>query len=154
MPQLTLITQNVDGLHARAGSPDVVELHGNITRVKCSVEMVTVDTYPDTERVPPCPRCGAALRPDVVWFGEVLPASAVERAWDAAAQCDLFLSIGTSNLVEPAASLPWVAASRGALVGVVNTTVEGQRHGARIHHVAGKSGDVIPALLDAAWPDR
>lgn len=154
VPQLTLVTQNIDGLHARAGSPDVVELHGNITRVKCSAELVPVDDYPDTETAPPCPQCGAPLRPDVVWFGEVLPSDAVERAWDAAEQCDLFLSVGTSNLVEPAASLPWMAASQGALVGVVNTTEDGQRHGARIHHLAGRSGDVIPALLAAAWPDR
>lgn len=103
--------------------------------------------------MPCCPRCGAYLRPDVVWFGELLPVPALERAWAAAEDCDLFLSIGTSNLVEPAASLPWIAAARGGRVAVVNPSPEGQRTGPRIHHLAGPAGRVLPALLHAAWPE-
>lgn len=152
VPALTLVTQNVDGLHARAGSSDVIELHGNITRVKCATEDRVVAEFEDTDAVPRCPRCGGLLRPDVVWFGELLPFEAMERATVAARTCDVFLSVGTSNLVEPAASLPWTAARHGALVAVINPSEEGQHTGPRIHHLLGKAGDVLPALLDAAWP--
>lgn len=150
----TLITQNVDGLHRRAGSTDVVELHGNIGRVKCADCNRVADPFPDTEAIPSCERCGGPLRPDVVWFGELLPPEAIERAQTAARECDLFLSIGTSNIVEPAASLPWMAARSGAAVIVVNTSTEGQRTGPSIHYLLGPSGDVLPRLLDAAWPDQ
>jgi len=151
--RFTLITQNIDALHARAGNRDVVELHGNITRVRCSVENVVVPDFEDGDAVPTCPACGACLRPDVVWFGELLPMTALERAWAAARDADFFLSVGTSNLVEPAASLPWIAARSGALVVVVNPSDEGQQHGPTIHHLAGPAGQVLPALLAAAWPD-
>lgn len=86
-----------------------------------------MDDFADTDEPPPCPRCGAPLRPDVVWFGELLPEASLRRAWHAAERCELFLSVGTSNLVEPAASLPWMANAAGATV--------------------------LPALLKAAWPD-
>lgn len=148
----TLITQNVDGLHQRAGSTDVIELHGNIMRVKCSDCGQLVDPAPDQASVPQCDRCGGLLRPDVVWFGELLPPGALEQAHAAAAACDLFLSIGTSNLVEPAASIPWLAARRGTPVIVINTSVEGQRTGPSIHHLVGQAGTLLPALVDAAWP--
>ena len=153
VPRLTLVTQNIDSLHQRAGSREVIELHGNLGRVRCSREGVLVAEFPDTESVPGCPRCGAPLRPDVVWFGERLPVQALERAWAAALDCDVFLSVGTSNLVEPAASLPWIAAERGALVAVVNPSDQGQRAGSRIHHLAGPAGRVLPALQSAAWPE-
>lgn len=89
----------------------------------------------------------------MVWFGELLPAEALARAQEAARSCEVFLSIGTSNLVEPAASLPWIAARRGAEVIVVNTTMEGQAAGPRIHHLTGPAGRVLPELLRGAWPD-
>ena len=152
-PRFTLITQNVDGLHARAGSRDPIELHGNIATVSCFDQRHPAAEFPDTDAVPRCEICGSPLRPDVVWFGEMLPAGALERAQEAAQTCDLFLSVGTSNLVEPAASLPWLAAASGATVLVVNTSMEGQRSGARIHHLHGPSGRVLPELLRAAWPD-
>ncbi|MGH3119097.1 MAG: SIR2 family NAD-dependent protein deacylase, partial [Gaiellales bacterium] len=123
VPRFTLITQNVDGLHRRAGSRTVVELHGDITRVRCSREGTPMDTWvepPPGGDPPRCAGCGAYLRPDVVWFGEKLPATALQRAWAAAYDCDVFLAVGTSNLVEPAATLPWLAAARGATVAVVN----------------------------------
>lgn len=146
---VTLITQNVDGLHVRAGSREVIELHGNITRVKCSREHIVVEEFADTDELPFCPRCGAGLRPDVVWFGELLPAGALERAQDAARAADVFLSVGTSNIVEPAASLPWIAARAGATVIVVNLSDEGQRAGPGIHLLRGPSGVVLPELVGA-----
>jgi NAD-dependent deacetylase len=148
-----LVTQNVDGLHQRAGSPDVIELHGNLSRVKCFAEHHPAESFPDEETVPGCSRCGSLLRPDVVWFGESLPAAGLERAERAARDCEVFLSVGTSNLVEPAASLPWLAANAGALVIVVNPSSAGQRRGERIHHLAGPAGTILPELLRTAWPE-
>jgi NAD-dependent deacetylase len=153
VPHFTLITQNVDGLHRRAGSRDPVELHGSLMRARCSREGRVVESWEEPAESPPrCTECGAFLRPDVVWFGEMLPESALRRARDAALACEVFLSVGTSNLVEPAASLPWLAASAGATVIVVNTTLEGQRSGPGIHHLEGKAGDLLPDLVAAAWP--
>lgn len=151
VPNFRLVTQNVDGLHARAGAADPIELHGNIARVKCFDCGRRPATFDDGDRVPRCPDCDGLLRPDVVWFGELLPEVAMSRAHDAALSAEVFLSIGTSNLVEPAASLPWLAARHGATVIVVNTTDEGQRRGSRIHHILGRAGDVLPALVEAVW---
>jgi NAD-dependent deacetylase len=124
VPEFTLITQNVDGLHQRAGSRRVIELHGNITRTKCFEEDIAVTEWKETGDAPPrCPRCGGRLRPDVVWFGEALPAEAIESGLIASRRCDVFLSIGTSSLVHPAASLPFAAAERGATVVEINTAV-------------------------------
>ena len=157
VPDFTLITQNVDGLHALAGSPDVIELHGNLTRVKCFAAEHPAGDFAEAEArsdaVPRCGTCGSPLRPDVVWFGESLPVEALRRAEAAARSCAVFLSIGTSNLVEPAASLPWLAAAAGATVIVVNPSMEGQRSGTGIHHLAGPAGAMLPALLRAAWPE-
>ncbi len=154
-PRVTLITQNVDGLHRRAGSKVVVELHGDITRVRCSREGTPAETWvepPSGDPPPRCGGCGAYLRPDVVWFGETLPEQSLHRAWAAVYDCDVFLTVGTSNLVEPAASLPWLAAAQGATVAVVNTTMEGQWQGVGIHHLTGPAGEVLPRLFDAVWP--
>jgi NAD-dependent deacetylase len=153
VPRCTLVTQNIDGLHQKAGSAGVIELHGNILRSRCSREGVVVDEPASPERPPPCPRCGAPLRPDVVWFGEILPFDALSAAEEAARECDVLLSVGTSNLVYPAAGLPWIAAAHGATVIVVNTTSEGQRLGPSIHHLIGPAGTVLPALVASAWPE-
>ena len=112
----TLITQNVDGLHGAAGSLRVVELHGNIRRVKCFDHGHAVERWEAGEQVPTCPQCGSLLRPDVVWFGETLPPDALAAALAAARTCDLFLCVGTSTVVEPAASLPFLALQCGARV--------------------------------------
>jgi NAD-dependent deacetylase len=155
VPRFTLVTQNVDGLHRRAGSRTVIELHGDITRVRCSLEGAAADEWvepPPGGEPPKCTGCGAYLRPDVVWFGEALPEKALHRAWAAAYDCDVFLAVGTSNLVEPAATLPWLAAAQGATVAVVNTKMDGQRAGAGIHHLAGPAGEVLPRLLEETWP--
>ena len=152
VPQFALYTQNVDGLHARAGSKSLYELHGNLTRVKC-IDCDAPALSWDSEASPPqCARCGGDLRPDVVWFGEMLPEETLAAAWRAAETCDVFVSVGTSNAVQPAASLPWHAAAHGATVLVVNPTAEGQQTGPRIHHLLGPAGTVLPALVAAAWP--
>ncbi len=120
-PDFLLVTQNVDGLHAKAGSRNLVELHGNIRRTICFDHHHPAESWAPTNDPPPrCRQCGSPLRPDVVWFGETLPAEALRRAQQAAAQCDLFLSIGTSTLVYPAAELPFIAGSNGACVVEVN----------------------------------
>ncbi len=152
VPQLTLITQNVDGLHERAGSREVIELHGNIARMKCSVDGGLVTTWTETDQLPPpCPRCGGLLRPDVVWFGEMLPAQALQAAIHAAETCDVFLSIGTSGVVEPAASLPRIAQRRGATVAYINLDVTPAVTDRR-YAINGKAGEILPALLQGAWP--
>jgi NAD-dependent deacetylase len=146
---MTLITQNVDGLHQRAGSTGVLELHGSLLRVRCAAGCPEPRAWPDDAGgPPPCPGCGAPLRPDVVWFGEALPPEALAAAWEAARGCEVFLSVGTSNLVEPAASLPWVAAGAGAFVIVVNLTDEGQRRGTTVRHLRGAAGLILPDLVD------
>ncbi|NNJ09576.1 NAD-dependent deacylase [Chloroflexales bacterium ZM16-3] len=153
VPRLTLITQNVDGLHQRAGSAAPIELHGNIGRVTCSAEGVVIEQWDEAgDELPPrCPRCGAHLRPDVVWFGELLPEEAMAAAWDAARSCDLFLSIGTSGLVEPAASLPRVALQSGATVVVINLDVTTAAR-PPLYTINARSGELLPKLLRAAWP--
>jgi NAD-dependent deacetylase len=151
VPEFVLITQNVDGLHQRAGSTRPIELHGNITRVRCSREQVALERWDESDSPPRCQSCGALLRPDVVWFGEILPPEALRAAEIAARNCDVFLSIGTSNLVEPAASLPWRASAAGAAVAVINVSMEGQRRGPGIHHLVGPAGQVLPALVRSAW---
>jgi NAD-dependent deacetylase len=148
---LTLITQNVDGLHQRAGSQAVIELHGNINRSKCFREGVVVETGEDTGQSPPaCPHCGGLLRPDVVWFGEALPLDALQVAVEAAGTCQVFFSIGTSGLVEPAASLAYTALRHGVLVVEVNPAATPLTDYAV--HLRGPAGLVLPALVQAAWP--
>jgi NAD-dependent deacetylase len=151
VPQFTLITQNVDGFHQQAGSTDVIELHGSIMRTKCSREDVVIAQWAATEETPPrCPRCGAYLRPDVVWFGEMLPPAALEAAAHAANTCDVFFSIGTSGLVEPAASLARLALQRGASVVEINPTITPLTSRASFV-LQGASGAILPALIAAVW---
>lgn len=155
-PGFTLITQNVDGLHQRAGSGrrfPVIELHGNIQRTKCSQEGCLVKSWPDTGEIPPrCPGCSAYLRPDVVWFGELLPQPALEAALQAAQECDLFFSIGTSGLVEPAASLPEIALQSGRCVIEVNPNPTPLSRRASFV-LSGPAGEILPGLVQAIWPE-
>lgn len=146
-PRFTLVTQNVDGLHQRAGSRRVIELHGNITRTKCSEEDVVVTDWPDTGDVPPkCPRCGGLLRPDVVWFEEAMPEEATAAAFAASRACDLFLCVGTSTVVYPAASLPFEALGAGATVVEINPNATPLTAKADFV-LAGAAGVVISRLL-------
>ncbi len=144
----TLITQNVDGLHARAGSHDVIELHGNIERTRCSREGKRVDSWEEGPVPPRCPDCGAHLRPDVVWYGEPLPLPALSQADVAASQCDVFLAIGTSAIVYPAASLPLVALQAGALVVEVNPEETELSARSGVVRIAGSAARVLPALAN------
>jgi NAD-dependent deacetylase len=163
-PRCTVLTQNVDGLHEASGLDDVLRLHGSLRHVRCSAgcspafeappAMDDAGTPEALVSPPPCARCGAPLRPDVVWFGERLRAEVLERARAATFACDVFLSVGTSNLVEPAASLPWLAAAHGATVLVVNPTLEGQRRGPSIMPLRGSAAAILPRLVARAWPAR
>lgn len=116
-----VVTQNVDGLHAKAGSRRVVELHGNIWRLRCVECGREVVVEKPVEEIPPrCPRCGGLMRPDVVWFGEPLPRGPWEEALALASSADFVLVVGTSGAVYPAALLPAMAKRGGALVAVVD----------------------------------
>jgi len=141
----TLVTQNVDGLHQAAGNRNVIELHGNIRRVKCVDHHHPADTWPDSPVPPRCGQCGSLLRPDVVWFGESLPEDALETAMRAARTCDVFLSVGTSTVVEPAASLPFLARQAGATVIEVNTVATPLSSIAQIS-LRGSAGSILPDL--------
>ena len=115
-----VITQNIDGLHTKAGSKNVVELHGNIWRVKCTQCGIRYYNYdvPLREIPPKCKRCGGLLRPDVVWFGE--PVYDVDKAYELSQLCDVMFVIGTSAQVYPAAYLPRLAWSNGAKIVEIN----------------------------------
>ena len=141
----TLVTQNVDGLHREAGSHRVVELHGNIRRVKCFDGHHPVESWAEGEGVPACPRCGSLLRPDVVWFGESLPPEALAAALAAARACDVFLCVGTSTVVEPAASLPFIAREAGARVIEVNPQSTPLTRQASVS-LRGAAGEILPLL--------
>jgi NAD-dependent deacetylase len=151
IPEFTLITQNVDGLHRVAGSPRVIELHGNIQRVRCSeCGMITETWEDDTAAVPRCTGCGGMLRPDVVWFGESLPRAELESAVEAARTCEVYFSIGTSGVVQPAAALAHAAKNRGAMVIEINA--ETTPLTPRVNFaLQGKSGEILPELMKACW---
>ncbi|HCA79132.1 MAG TPA: NAD-dependent protein deacylase [Bacteroidetes bacterium] len=150
VPDFTLVTQNVDNLHSRAGSKNVVELHGNIERSYCiecrkSASEVQIES---THEAPRCDSCGGLIRPDVVWFGEMLPVGMFARAEAAARRCQVFLSIGTSSVVYPAASLPFSALEQGAYVVEVNreeTDLTSRAH----ETLLGNSGEILPQLLSS-----
>jgi NAD-dependent deacetylase len=154
VPQIVVLTQNVDGLHARAGSSDIVELHGRLGRWKCFENCQGAPTYIDinsivydSEHAPPCPYCTSRVRPDVVWFGEALPRDALERAFEVAQRCDVMLVVGTSGMVQPAASLPHVVRESGGVVIEINpepSLITPDAH----YYLQGKSGEVLPALVN------
>ena len=149
VPQLTLVTQNVDGLHQRAGSPSVVEYHGNILRDRCTQEQVVAERSRDSVgRLPRCASCGGLLRPDVVWFGEPIPREAMLLASAAADDCDVLLSVGTSAQVYPAASLAEMALARGATVIEVNPQATELTPRATLA-LQGAAGLVLPELCAA-----
>ncbi len=148
-PDFLLITQNIDDLHRQAGTRRLVELHGNIWRVRCVQEGIVFE-LPDVPlpEIPPRCACGALVRPDIVWFGEMLPAGALDRAVRAAESCEVFLVVGTSALVQPAASLPLAARQHGAAIIEVNPEPTPISHAVDVS-LHGKAGEVLPALLAA-----
>lgn len=154
--RLTVVTQNVDGLHQAAGSPDVLALHGSIAADRwldpcplaprgapgCAVEVA------EPGHPPRCPQCGNALRPDVVWFGELLPGDVLEAAERAARTCALMVVAGTSGEVYPAAGLAHEARHAGARVVIVNphpTALDEVAHAV----LAGTSAQLLPLLFEA-----
>jgi NAD-dependent deacetylase len=155
VPRFTLITQNVDELHRRAGSRSPIELHGSLFRSRCirdgAVHEELVDEALAGRRLPQCPDCGALLRPGVVWFGEVLPEAALESAHAAVTNCDVLLSVGTSHQVFPAAALPAIAHASGAAVAVINPDVGATDRVPGVQYSIGKAGELLPALVAAGW---
>ena len=161
-PQLTVVTQNVDNLHERAGNRGVLHLHGSLHHPRCHrcgepyrlpVGQPSIPEGGRHMQPPWCPKCKKGLiRPGVVWFGETLPAGVWREAEAAVEECDVLLSVGTSSLVYPAAGLPFRAATNGACVVQINpnpTALDSACH----HNLCGKAGPTLSALLQAAWPD-
>ncbi len=151
---VSIVTQNVDGLHTLAGSSNVIELHGSLTRSYC----IDCKTPVEDPEMPNdgdlrCERCNGLIRPDVVWFGEMLPAEAIRKAEEATRSADVFLSIGTSGSVFPAADFPIMARRAGAYVAEINIS-----ESAIAHHldetIIGKAGEVLPELVRTLAEDR
>lgn len=144
-PHFTLVTQNIDGLHQRAGSRDVIELHGSIWRARCVAcdERVDLPQNRAEKRPVRCNDCGNPLRPDVVLFGEMLPYGAFEQAMLRAAECDLMFVVGTSALVYPAASLPEIARDAGRYIVEVNPERTPLTDICNVS-IRGKAGEVLP----------
>ena len=146
-PELTVVTQNIDGLHQKAGSHGVIELHGNIWRARCVTCDMTIDLI--EHRRDACVSCGDQLRPDVVLFGELLPAGAYEYAAVAASSADVCFVVGTSALVYPAANIPAIAKVAGAYVVEVNPE-ETPLSSFCDEVLTGKAGDILPLLGENA----
>jgi len=143
----TLVTQNIDGLHQKAGSRDVIELHGNIWRSRCLTCLAQFEISREQPRLKACAACGDAVRPDVVLFGELLPTGAFERAVEKAEACELCFVVGTSALVYPAASLPEIAKAAGAYLCEVNPERTSLSDSCD-EVFTGKAGDVLPMFCD------
>jgi NAD-dependent deacetylase len=145
VPEFLLATQNVDGLHARAGSRRLVELHGSIWRLRCTgCGAESEDRGPLT--LPPRCACGALLRPGVVWFGEPLPEEALGRSFEAASRAQVVLVVGTSSLVYPAAALPRAALAEGAFVVEVNPEPTPLTSLCQVS-LRGRAAELLPALV-------
>ena len=142
-----LITQNVDGLHRMAGSHDVLEMHGNIWRVRCTQCAIVTDNRDVPIVFPPeCAACGGLLRPHIVWFGESLDPRILDRCMHALQSCDVLLVIGTSGVVQPAASFAAMAKSAGAYTVEINLDPTPSSGGMDIV-INGKAKDVVPLLV-------
>ncbi|AHL22256.1 NAD-dependent protein deacetylase [Thermococcus nautili] len=150
-----VITQNVDDLHREAGTRNLIELHGNIFRVRCTScdyrenlkESGRVYEFVDSKDLPRCPRCGSLLRPDVVWFGEALPRDALEEAFRLAEKADVVIVVGTSGVVYPAAYIPYIVKEHGGRVIEVNVERSGITPIADVF-LRGKAGEVLPKLVE------
>lgn len=160
VPRLTLVTQNVDGLHRRAGSRAVIEFHGSLFDNRCLPQAHPAPNVPRPCPAPPrCTICGGHIRPGIVWFGELIPPEALARSVSAAESCDLFLSVGTSSLVYPAAGLAERAQASGATVVEINPQATDLADLAD-YAIRAPSGQALPAMVEAlrrrreAWQER
>lgn len=151
--RLTVITQNVDGLHQRAGSQGVLALHGSLAEDRwldpCALHRQGACDVAQAEpgRPPRCPQCGNPVRPAVIWFGEMLPEDALRQAEQAASRCDVMLVVGTAGAVYPAAGLAHQARAAGAQVIIVNPHPSELDELAHLR-LAGSAAQVLPRLLD------
>lgn len=149
--RFTLVTQNIDDLHERAGSEGVLHIHGRITKFRCN-RCGQTHALTATERAnqepPTCLTCGEHVRPDVVWFGENLPGRVLDAAWRAAERCDVALVVGTSAVVYPAAQVPLVAKQQGAVLIDINPECTPISEVADLF-LQGTGGEVLPTLLAA-----
>jgi NAD-dependent deacetylase len=161
-PQFTLVTQNVDNLHERAGSQNILHLHGEITRPYCercrqrhTLPTAMPQLPADGARLEPprCAHCSGTIRPGVVWFGEALPQHAWASARKAAEQSQVFIVCGTSSLVQPAASLTNIASAAGAIIVQVNPNAT-DADDIVTHTFRGPAGTVLPQLVAETWPIR
>lgn len=146
LPNFLLITQNVDGLHGRAGSRKVLEMHGSLWQVRCTVCSHVREDRDELPPLPECPVCGHLLRPGVVWFGEPLVPGVLRLAIEAVGKADVFLSVGTSSLVQPAASFYQLAKDHGAVTVEINLEPTPST-GFMDFALHGKAGDILPELL-------
>jgi len=157
-PSVMVVTQNVDGLHQRAGSQSLLELHGTITRAvceRCGSSRSMGEAIAESSERPPLCSCGGRFRPAVVWFGEVLPHETLVLAYEEATFCDLFISVGTSSVVYPAAGLIELAHQAGACLIEVNPEPTPFSRVMDLR-LAAPAGEALPALVDAIersrWP--
>lgn len=151
-PEFHIMTQNIDGLHQKGGSQNVIELHGNVWKARCTKEgnIVTLSETPLPELPPKC-RCGAILRPHVVWFGELLPAEEFSLSERICSEADLLLVIGTSAVVYPVASLPYLTKQNGGFLLEVNTE-ETPLSSIADETLPGKAGEILPQLEEIIAP--
>ena len=141
----SLITQNVDGLHIRAGSTIVHEVHGDLWALKCVSCDYKARLDVPAEGIPPCPKCDNNLRPDVVWFGESLDRDTISNVYQELEKADVCLVIGTSSLVQPAASFPLIVKQRSGQIIEVNIE-RTPLTSAVDYHLSGKAGEILPQL--------
>jgi NAD-dependent deacetylase len=151
VPEFTLITQTVDSLHWRAGSRELIELHGSICRVRCFECGATAESWDDeNELPPPCAHCGGWLRPDVVLYGEGVSSTLVANAYRAAERAEVFLSIGCTATAQPAAQLPLLARRAGAYLIEINPEETALAVLADVH-LATSPAEVLPILVEQLW---
>jgi NAD-dependent deacetylase len=148
-PRFSVLTQNIDGMHKKAGSRNVVELHGSIWRMRCSRDGLTIQNDDPVTEIPPMCQCGSILRPDVVWFGEQLSPDVVDEASRVANESEVMFVVGTSAVVYPAAALPAITKNSGGLVIEINLEPTDITSYADVS-LFGPAGEMLPALWNAA----
>jgi len=147
-PNFFLITQNVDGLHGRTGIKNIVEIHGNLWRVRCTRDDRTSMLFDvPLKTIPPVCECGNILRPDVVWFGESIPSEALQTSYNVMSLCDTLMVVGTSGVVYPVASFPETVKGNGGFVIEVNLEPTPITQAADVS-LFGKLGDILPAIVE------